>query len=48
MANAAGVPAFFYWLTVKDHAFCCKPVVELFWSRGLPATSFAPVLTTAF
>jgi hypothetical protein len=36
-----------YWLTVKGQAFCCKPGLVVFWSRGLPATSFAPVLTTA-
>ena len=36
-----------YLLTVKYHAICCKPVVVLFWSRGLPARSLAPVLTTA-
>ena len=32
---------------MKVHAFICKPVVVVFWSRGLPATSLAPVLTTA-
>jgi hypothetical protein len=34
-------------LSVKDHAFCRNPVVVGFWWRGVPATSFAPVLTTA-
>ena len=37
----------FHLLTVKEHAFCCKPVVELFWSRGLPDISTASVVTTA-
>src|SRR5215208_108692 len=32
--------------TVKDHDFCCKPVVVLSWSRVLSATSFAPVVIT--
>ena len=31
---------------MKDHAFCCKPAVVVFWSRGLPATSLAPVVIT--
>jgi hypothetical protein len=34
-------------LSVKDQAFCRNPVVVGFWWRGVPATSFAPVLTTA-
>ena len=36
-----------YLLTVKDHTFCCKPALVVFWSRDLPATSFAPLVTTA-
>ena len=36
-----------YFLTVKDHTFCCKPLAVRFWSRDLPATSLAPGLRTA-
>jgi hypothetical protein len=31
---------------VKVHAFICKPAVVGIWSRGLPATSLAPVVIT--
>ena len=31
---------------MKVHAFGCKPAVVVFWSRGLPATSLAPVVIT--
>ena len=33
---------------MKVHAFCCKPLLgDWSWSSWLPATSFAPVVTTA-
>ena len=32
---------------LKNHTFCCKPAVELFWSSRLPARSLATVVTTA-
>src|SRR5688572_8156624 len=32
---------------LKDQTICWLPLVVGFWSRGLPATSFAPVVTTA-
>jgi hypothetical protein len=35
-----------YFLTLKNHTFGCEPPLERFWSRDLPASVFAPVLTT--
>src|SRR4028118_708962 len=38
---------YYFFFTVKTHRFCCKPALAVFWSRGLPAASFAPLVTTA-
>jgi hypothetical protein len=35
-----------YFLTVKNQPFGCEPLSERFWSGNLPASVFAPVVTT--
>jgi hypothetical protein len=44
---SATLAYYYFFFTVKTHRFCCKPALAVFWSRGLPATYFASLVTTA-